>query len=89
MSDSLFSPSWYRVAALKPRIRAHTRILRQSFRGQVWFVLQDYAAERLRLLFVGITRARRELMVTWNTGRFGNCTAALPLLKLQQWWEGH
>jgi DNA helicase II / ATP-dependent DNA helicase PcrA len=50
---------------------------------------EDYAAERLRLLYVGITRARQELMVTWNTGRFGNCIAALPLLKMQQWWEGH
>ncbi len=29
----------------------------------------DYAAERLRLLYVGITRARRDLIVTWNTGR--------------------
>ena len=29
----------------------------------------DYAAERLRLLYVGITRARKELVITWNTGR--------------------
>lgn len=30
----------------------------------------DYACERLRLLYVGITRARRELIMTWNTGRY-------------------
>jgi DNA helicase-2/ATP-dependent DNA helicase PcrA len=30
---------------------------------------EDYIRERLRLLYVGITRAKRELIVTWNTGR--------------------
>ena len=29
-----------------------------------------YARERLRLLYVGITRARRELVITWNMGRY-------------------
>jgi len=29
----------------------------------------DYVRERLRLLYVGITRARKELIITWNTGR--------------------
>jgi len=47
----------------------------------------EYAAERLRLLFVGITRARRELTITWNTGRRGDCTPAYPLLELQRYWE--
>jgi DNA helicase-2/ATP-dependent DNA helicase PcrA len=47
----------------------------------------DYARERLRLLFVGITRARRELIVTWNTGRRSEATAALPLVALQRWWQ--
>ncbi len=28
----------------------------------------DYVRERLRLLYVGITRARKELIITWNTG---------------------
>lgn len=46
----------------------------------------DYAAERLRLLYVGITRARQALTITWNTGR-GNATEATPLLALRTWWE--
>jgi DNA helicase-2/ATP-dependent DNA helicase PcrA len=29
----------------------------------------DYVAERLRLLYVGITRAQSDLVITWNTGR--------------------
>jgi DNA helicase II / ATP-dependent DNA helicase PcrA len=29
---------------------------------------QEFIRERLRLLFVGVTRARRWLMATWNTG---------------------
>ena len=28
----------------------------------------DYVKERLRLFYVGITRAKKELIVTWNTG---------------------
>lgn len=47
----------------------------------------DYAAERLRLLYVGITRARRELTITWNTGRDGRIFPATPLLALADWWE--
>ncbi len=39
----------------------------------------EYAAERLRLLYVGITRARSELIITWNTGRRGDMIAAKPL----------
>ena len=33
---------------------------------------QEFIRERLRLLFVGLTRARRWLLATWNTGRRGN-----------------
>ncbi len=42
MSSSLYSPSWYRVVDLKPRLRAHTEIHRQRFRGAVWYLLQDH-----------------------------------------------
>ena len=47
---------------------------------------QDYCAERLRLLYVGITRARRQLVITWNTGRQNDCQEALPLGALRKWW---
>jgi DNA helicase-2/ATP-dependent DNA helicase PcrA len=47
----------------------------------------DYVRERLRLLYVGITRARKELVITWNTGRPGpnqaELTQALPFVALQ------
>ncbi len=46
-----------------------------------------YSAERLRLLYVGITRAKKELVITWNTGRDGKCTEALPLSALRVYLE--
>ncbi|MBC7249547.1 MAG: ATP-dependent helicase [Anaerolineae bacterium] len=50
----------------------------------------DYTAERLRLLYVGITRARKELIITWNTGRPKNpAQPAVPFIALQTWWEGN
>lgn len=49
----------------------------------------DYVAERLRLLYVGITRARSALSITWNTGRRGNAQPAVPFIALQTWWETH
>jgi DNA helicase-2/ATP-dependent DNA helicase PcrA len=50
----------------------------------------DYAAERLRLLYVGITRAKREVIITWNMGRFAgqnNKLANQPALPLVALWE--
>ena len=48
----------------------------------------EYSAERLRVLYVGITRARRELVITWNTGRNGDCTEAVAVRALREIWEG-
>jgi DNA helicase-2/ATP-dependent DNA helicase PcrA len=51
----------------------------------------DYAAERLRLLYVAITRARRELIITWNTGRLpgSELRPAVAFRALHAWWEAH
>jgi len=37
----LLSAQWFRVAAVRPRLRDHVRITRQHFRGERWFVLED------------------------------------------------
>ncbi len=43
----------------------------------------EYSAERLRLLYVGITRAKESLIITWNTGKRKEARMALPLEALQ------
>jgi DNA helicase-2/ATP-dependent DNA helicase PcrA len=43
----------------------------------------DYCRERLRLLYVGITRARRDLILTWNSGRQGDAQPSLAMEALR------
>jgi DNA helicase-2/ATP-dependent DNA helicase PcrA len=51
---------------------------------------QEFIRERLRLLFVGITRARHWLIGTWNTGRSNNRNVpALAFLELINFLEGN
>lgn len=51
----------------------------------------EYAAERLRLLYVGITRARRDLIITWNIGRYWDQGRrngpAVALIALTDFWR--
>jgi DNA helicase-2/ATP-dependent DNA helicase PcrA len=49
----------------------------------------DYIRERLRLLYVGITRAKRELVVTWNTGKREQDPRqpAIAFQALRAFWE--
>ncbi len=44
MSESMFSSSWYRIASLQPRLKGHIQIHRQHYRGQLWYVLQDFSS---------------------------------------------
>jgi DNA helicase-2/ATP-dependent DNA helicase PcrA len=46
-----------------------------------------YIKERLRLFYVGITRAKKDLIVTWNSGRQGDATPSLAMSELMGWWE--
>ena len=53
MTESLFSSSWYRVTGLTPRLRSHAKVHRHQYRGQTWYVLQDFSSpDREMLPFV-------------------------------------
>jgi DNA helicase II / ATP-dependent DNA helicase PcrA len=47
----------------------------------------EYAAERLRLFYVGITRARKGLVITWNTGKRGESKPSLAFSALYNYWK--
>ena len=67
-----FSESWYRVAALKPRLRGSVQVHRQHFRGQMWHVLQDPSNNQFFRLneaayrFVALLDGRRSVADTWK-----------------------
>jgi putative peptide zinc metalloprotease protein len=69
---SLFSPSWYRVAGLKPRLRSHVQLHRQSFREQVWYVIQDHATGRFHRFspaahfMIGLMNGKRTIAEIWQ-----------------------
>ena len=75
MTDSFFSPSWYRVAGLKPRLRSHVEIHRHHYRGELWYVLQDHSSGRFQRftpaanLIIGLMDGRRTVQEIWDIAR--------------------
>jgi putative peptide zinc metalloprotease protein len=75
MTTSLYSPSWYRVAGLKPRLRSHGEIHRHNYRGEVWYVLQDHATGRFQrfntaaYLLIGLMDGKRTVQEIWEEAR--------------------
>lgn len=41
----------------------------------------------MRLLYVGISRAKTDLIITWNSGRHGDLQPAVPFTALETFWE--
>lgn len=80
MDDSLFSPSWYRVSDLKPRLRTHARIHRHSYGGEVWYILQDNVSGRfyrftpIAYHVIGLMDGSRTIQDIWEKAaeRFGD-----------------
>lgn len=46
MSSAVFSDSWFRIAEARVALPASTRVERQNFGGQLWYVLQDSYSHR-------------------------------------------
>jgi len=67
-----FSESWYRVAELKPKLRAGAQISRQFYRGDRWYVVRDPAGNQFHRLsdaayrFVGLLDGRRTVEQAWE-----------------------
>lgn len=90
-SDQYISERWFLRGRLNleaealAQIRAAGGLADGYCEGEATLAARlDYVRERLRLLYVGITRARRELIVTWNSGRHGQVGPALALVALAE-----
>ncbi len=72
MAESLFSPNWYRVAGLRPRLRDHATIHRHQYRGETWYVLQDRSSERYHRFspsayyLIGLLDGTRTVEAIWQ-----------------------
>jgi putative peptide zinc metalloprotease protein len=70
--DSLFSPYWYRVARLRPRLRAHVEWHRHVYRGQTWWVLLDRSSGRVHRMspaawgLCGLMDGERSVQEVWD-----------------------
>lgn len=72
MNQPLYSQSWYRVASLKPRLRAHARVHRHDYRDEVWYVLEDTSSGRCHRFsesahaLIGLMDGSRSLQEIWD-----------------------
>ena len=73
MTASLYSAQWYRVARLRPRLRAQVRVQRQHWRDQRWYLLSDAATGRQHRIndsayqFIGRCDGQRTVHEVWNS----------------------
>ncbi|HUS39226.1 MAG TPA: PqqD family peptide modification chaperone [Pirellulales bacterium] len=80
MSTDLYSPSWYRVEEMRPRLRSHVRIHRHHYRGERWYVLEDRISKRVHRFnpvahyVIGLMDGRRTVNEIWESAisRFGD-----------------
>lgn len=70
--QALFSSNWYRLAALKPRLRGHIRIHRHAYRSQIWYVIEDRIAGKYHRFnpasykVISLMDGRRDMQAVWD-----------------------
>jgi DNA helicase-2/ATP-dependent DNA helicase PcrA len=96
MYDRYISEKWFIRSGLNLEAEALAQLKALESTGEYdWYeegnaTMQsrvDYVKERLRLLYVGITRAKSDLVITWNSGRQGDAQPSLAMSELMGWWE--
>lgn len=72
MHESLYSPEWYRIAQLKPRLRGHVTVARHLYRGSPWFIYRDETSGRTHRFsplthhVIGLMDGRRSTEQIWK-----------------------
>jgi putative peptide zinc metalloprotease protein len=72
MTEPFLSSSWYRIAGLKPKLRAHAQIHRHRYWNNAWYVLQDHATGRAHRFtpaayaFIGNMDGKRTVDEIWT-----------------------
>lgn len=70
--SAIFSSSWYRVSALKPRLREHIEIHRHPYGDELAYLLQDHASGKLHRFnasaydIIGRMNGTRSLETIWQ-----------------------
>ena len=54
MTETLFSRSWYSIEAIRFKLRSHVTIHRHTYRGEIWFVLQDHVTGQFHRFTPGV-----------------------------------
>ncbi|MEM9549612.1 MAG: PqqD family peptide modification chaperone [Pseudomonadota bacterium] len=69
---SFLSSDWYRVAPIKPRLRGHVDVHRQVFRGDIWYILQDFQSGKYHRItpaanyMLSLMNGRRTMHEVWE-----------------------
>lgn len=67
-----FSDQWYRVAESTPRLSPHLNVLRQVYRGDVWYIVKNPATDQFyrfnppAYMFLGMLDGQQTVDEAWN-----------------------